>query len=503
MNTTFKKGIILNLLLLCFAITVQGQWQQHAQSYPRLVLAGDYPDPSIFREGKDFYMTNSSFDYAPGLLIWHSTDLINWTPVTRAVNQYDGSIWAPDLVKYKGRYYIYYPAGGGNYVVWADNIRGPWSKPVKLDITGIDPGHVEGEDGKRYLFVDRGAIAPLSDDGLTVTAPKKTVYEGWEYPKDWETEGGEEKFLEGPKLLFKDGYYYMVSAEGGTAGPATSHMAILARSKSVFGPWENSPYNPIVHTYSADEPWWSKGHGTLFDDTDGNWWIIYHGYAKGYHTLGRMTLIEPVEWTADGWCKLKEKDAVVLPEQDAKKHGIRLSDDFTGKELGLQWGFWKECAFESVSFGAQGMTVKAKGQTPADSRLLLVTPGDKSYEVETEITLDKGSIGGLILYYNEQAYAGLLSDGKTFTVYRDASHAETLPSDYKQHFHIRLLNHSNRLSVFVSADGKNWEQLAADIDVSMLHHNKFGGFYSLRPALVSAGKNAVTFRSFDYRNDIP
>ena len=83
------------------------------------------------------------------------------------------------------------------------------------------------------------------------------VYNGWVYPKNWETEG-DDMYLESPKLLFKDGYYYMTSAEGGTAGPATSHMCVMARSKSIFGPWENSPYNPVVHTYSATDNWWSK-----------------------------------------------------------------------------------------------------------------------------------------------------------------------------------------------------------------------------------------------------
>ena len=107
--------------------------------------------------------------------------------------------------------------------------------------------------------------------------------------------------LESPKLNEHNGYYYLTSAQGGTAGPATSHMVVSARSKSVTGPWENSPYNPIVHTYSATDSWWSKGHGTLIDDVNGNWWIVYHAYANGYHTLGRSTLIEPIEWTEDGW----------------------------------------------------------------------------------------------------------------------------------------------------------------------------------------------------------
>ncbi len=488
--------LVLSLLPLC--LTTAGR----AQTLPRLLLGGDYPDPSIIRDGKDFYMTNSSFHYAPGLLVWHSTDLVNWTPVARALHAAGGSVFAPDLVKHKGRYYIYYPADGVNYVVYADDIRGPWSRPVKLDLTGIDPGHVVGEDGRRYLYVDKGAIAPLSDDGLRVTGPKKTVYEGWKFPKEWKTEGDGDMFLEGPKLLHKDGYYYMVSAEGGTAGPATSHMAVVARSKSVSGPWENSPYNPLVHTYDAGDPWWSKGHGTLIDDAEGNWWVVYHAYAQGYHTLGRQTLAEPVEWTADGWVRLSAC-ARPLPAQDPGKHGMRLSDDFTGRQLGLQWTFWKEYVPGSLSFGKEGMSVEAKGRTPADGRLLMVTATDRNYELTAEITLGKGNTGGLLLFYDEKAYAGVASDGKTFTIYRDGEKAETLPSAYKGHFHLRLLNRANRVALSASKDGKTWEELAAGIDVSALHHNNYGGFYALRPALLSAGKGRTTFRGFTYRDATP
>ena len=124
-----------------------------AQEYPKVILPGDYPDPSIMREGEDYYMTHSPFFYAPGFLIWHSKDLVNWEPVCRACPEYEGSAMAPDLLKYKDKYYIYYPTSKGeNYVIYADNIRGPWSKPVKLDVRGIDPGHVVGEDGRRYLL---------------------------------------------------------------------------------------------------------------------------------------------------------------------------------------------------------------------------------------------------------------------------------------------------------------------------------------------------------------
>ena len=96
MNSTRISKLILSLLFLCLVTTGR------AQTFPRLLLGGDYPDPSIIREGKDFYMTNSSFNYAPGLLVWHSTDLVNWTPIARALHALDGSVYAPYLVKYKG-----------------------------------------------------------------------------------------------------------------------------------------------------------------------------------------------------------------------------------------------------------------------------------------------------------------------------------------------------------------------------------------------------------------
>lgn len=126
-----------------------------AQQWPKCILAGDYPDPSVMREGNDFYMTHSPFVYQPGFLIWHSNDLMNWRPVGRALEQWDGSAMAPDLLKYKDKYYIYFPSNGTNYVTWAKDIRGPWSDPIDLKVNGIDPGHVADQHGNRYLFINK------------------------------------------------------------------------------------------------------------------------------------------------------------------------------------------------------------------------------------------------------------------------------------------------------------------------------------------------------------
>lgn len=489
------------LLALIFPLFMwMGLW---AQTYPKAIFPGDYPDPTILRDGKDYYMTHSPFYYAPGFLIWHSQDLANWKPVCRAVPEYEGSAMAPDLVKCNGKYYIYYPSDGVNWVVWADDIRGPWSKPVRLDIKGIDPGHVVGEDGHRYLFTNNGWVTPLTDDGLKVAGESRKVYDGWKYPKNWVTEGND-MYLESPKLVKKDGYYYMVSAEGGTAGPATSHMCVAARSKSIFGPWENSPYNPIVHTYSSKERWWSKGHGTLVDDADGNWWIVYHAYANGYHTLGRSTLIEPVEWTSDGWFRTARTAPSDLPEGQAV---MELSDDFSTPQLGLQWTFWKEYAPNALSIKNNTLEVSGKGESPSDGRLLLATATDKCYKTQVEITTGKGNQGGLLLYYNEKAYAGIVSDGKTFTVYRGEKEPLTKPSIFGKTFIAKILNQGNRLTISASKDGKGWTTiqtvLAENLDVSSLNHNVYKGFHALRPALYSGGKGKASFRNFLYRNAIP
>ncbi len=492
------KKILLLIGIALMAINALSAQERQ----PDLILAGDYPDPSIMREGKDYYMTHSSFVYKPGFLIWHSRDLVNWEPVCRALTDDEEDVMAPDLLKLDGKYYLYYPTSKGEiFVITANDIRGPWSKPVKLemDIKGIDPGHVVGEDGHRYLFTSAGYVTPLSDDGLKVTGKSKKVYDGWDYPRQWKTEG---KYLESPKLLFKDGYFYMTSAEGGTAGPATSHMCIMARSRSIFGPWENSPYNPLVHTYSAAESWWSKGHGTLIDDVNGDWWMVYHAYANAYHTLGRQTLLEPMQYLADGWFAAAEK-AEYLPEDKSIRRGFDLNDDFGCPELGLQWTFWKENAMKELTIKDHTLRMEGKGVSPADARLLLMAPEDKCYEAQVEVQVGKGNRAGMMLYYNEKAFAGVLSDGKNFTVYKDAEHSETVPSRIGHKFKMKLLNRGNRVTMQVGIGDGNWTTLAENLDVSMMHHNNYRGFLALRVGLLSAGKGSAAFKAFRYKNALP
>ena len=254
-------------------------------TYMNPVLSGDYADPSVLRVGEDYYLTHSSFTFAPGMLIWHSKDLVNWRPICKALDSYIGDIWAPDFIEHNGHFYIYVPIDGKIMAITAPSPEGPWSNPVDLGLQAIDPGHVVDKDGNRYLHTGGGYMTKLSDDGLSIAGETIKVYEGWKFPEEWIVEGN---FLESPKLFYRNGYYYLTSAQGGSSGPPTSHMVVSARSLTPWGPFENSPYNPIIRTQSREERWYSKGHGTLVDTPDDDWWILFHAYEKGSYTLGRQ-----------------------------------------------------------------------------------------------------------------------------------------------------------------------------------------------------------------------
>lgn len=489
-NHIFLKSCFVITLLLIITSFL------NAQDFPKVILRGDYPDPSILRVGEDYYMTHSPFIYSPGFLIWHSKDLIHWEPVCRALFEHTGSAMSPDLVRYNNKYYIYYPAAGTNWVIWADSIKGPWSKPIDLKVGYIDPGHSVGEDGKRYLHLSEGHVVQLSDDGLSLIGNVKKIYDGWVYPKTWITEG---KFLESPKIVKKGDYYYMTTAEGGTAGPPTSHMVVSARSKSILGPWENSPYNPIVHTYNATDRWWSKGHGTIIDDVNGNWWMVYHAYENGAYTLGRQTLLQPIKWTNDGWFYAEEKASLLQLSGNQKSQDMKLSDSFDGKTLGLQWTTWQNFNAKSVFLRNGSLNLKGKGTGPNNAQLLLTTATDNNYEIQVELTLGKGAVGGLMLFYNEKAFAGVSSDGKQFDIYLSADKQLTQTNKWGNHFFLKIVNTRNICDILVSKNAAIWDTIYSNLDVSGMHHNKYKKFFALRPALMAAGKGVVKFNDFVYK----
>lgn len=477
------------------------------------VLRGDRPDPAVIKVGDDYWMTYSSFESAPGLLLYRSRDLVTWTFVTAALPDPVGITFAVDIAEVDGRFFIYIPFIPASwspltepsiFVIHADAMEGPWSEPIDLGIRGaIDPGHVVGEDGKRYLFTSGVRRIALSDDGLSTVGELEPVYDGWHYPDEWITEA---YALEGPKLLRTNGWFYLVSAVGGTAGPPTGHMVIAARSRSVHGPWENSPHNPVARTTDIAQRWWSRGHATIVPGPDGgDWWMLSHGYENGYRTLGRQILLEPVSWTTDGWPLGADDVGGDLPAPRgaaAQPAPAGWTDAFTTLRLGERWTFHAPDHGEADRVRLDdGLVLAAKGDSPSDSSPLTMIAADHAYEVEADVELLGGDTeAGLLLFFNDRLYVGVgIGRGGMRTYFGGHPHHRPEPAPQVDRLQLRIRNDHHIVEIRYREPGGEWTRHGLRFEVSGYHANTVGDLLSLRPALYATGAGAARFRSATYR----
>ena len=473
------------------------------------VVSGDRPDPAILKDGSDYYLTFSTFDAYPGLTIWHSHDLVNWRPLKAALTRNIGAVWAPSLHKHEGRYLLYVPVkakpANDIFVIHAEHIEGPWSDPVPLGLPDhIDPClAVSEEDGSVWLFLSGGDRVQLSDDGLSLAGAVEHVYDPWRYPADWVVEGFSP---EGPKIHRINGWYYLLTAVGGTAGPPTGHMVIAARARSLHGPWEHHPGNPLVRTASVAEAWWSRGHASLVEAPDGSWWSLYHGYENGYWTLGRQCLLDSVAFTPDGSFTMTGGDlSQPLPKPgggSAVPHGMALSDDVSAPlALGSKGAFFRpapdEAARIRVAHGA--LHLAGKGAAPSTGSPLLLTAGDRSYAFECDIECAPGGTAGLVLFYDDRLYCGLGFDERRFVTHQYGVERGRPANPHGRRMRIRVTNREHIVTFDTSGDGgQSWQRFDRGMEVSGYHHNVRGGFLMLRPGLYAGGPGAAAFSDFRF-----
>ena len=483
------------LFLFLFSVISFGAKSQSASSKRdiKVLLSGDFADPSILKDGKDYYMTNTSTNYFPGLRVWHSTDMLHWTPIGYALNTFVGEVWAPDLVKYRDTYYIYFPAyPGTNWVVTAKSPYGPWSEPIDLKVKGIDPGHIATPDGKRYLYFNDGKIAELNADGVSLKTEPKKVYEGWAIPSNWSVEC---MCAESPKLHFYKDYYYLTTAQGGTSGPSTSHMVVQARSKSPLGPWENNPNNPIVHTYSSSETFWSKGHGTIVQMPNNEWAVVYHGYRKNDLPHGRQVLLEELTYTKEGWYALK-RDKTKEPPIKIIPNLKTESDDFNADTLHQQWQFTDMYDKKHAMLKDGSLVIKSDNDSMKVMHTITPTP---NYEVQIAFDADPSVEVGLVAYYRDNGYAGISVKGNKVT--RQGTSLKygspSVKAENIRFLKIRVTDYD--LDMWYSKDGTNWEHYPNSMNLQGYQHNILGRFSSLKPAIYWKGNGQVKVDKFTFK----
>ena len=235
--------------------------------------------------------------------------------------------------------------------------------------------------------------------------------------------------------------------------------------------------------------------------------MVYHGYENGFRTLGRQTLLEPIEWTADGWFKGLGGDLSrpMVKPKGGRRGPMRpaLSDDFTRDRFGLQWAFHDPRREDAgrETYAPEGLVLAASGASPADSSPLTCAVGDRSYEAEISLDLMGEAEAGLLLFYNHKAFVGLGFTPATIKVWQYAEEQSWARIPHAGcALRLRITNHANVVTWHYSYDeGANWKRLDTRMEVSGIHHNVFGGFLALKLAIYAAGAGQVRLRDFRYR----
>mgnify|MGYP001423899078 FL=1 len=372
------KKLLLGILMWFSAFSIVGQ-QEH---FNNPILRGGYPDPSVCRVGNDYYLVNSSFEYFPGLPIHHSTDLVNWKLVGHGLHrksqctgtmnlldvQSNGGIHAPTIRYHDSTFYIittnvYQPPNKDeptqfiNFIITANQPEGPWSDPIIIKgAPGIDPDIFFDDDGKIWYtgthapdkpnFQGEGEIwmQELDPTSFQLLGKRHYLWRG----------ACQGTWAEGPHIYKKDGWYYLLIAEGGTH---FNHAVMVAASQNITGPYEPNDRNPIFTTRHMSYDYWvnSTGHADLVELPNGEWKMVCLGIRNEVNrgsNMGRETMLLPITWEQEPykWKEVKYTWPVCTPltgkleqtqpyplARNTKYNNVYFQDDFNNDELGMHW----------------------------------------------------------------------------------------------------------------------------------------------------------------------
>ena len=525
------------------------------------ILPGFNPDPSICRVGDDYYIATSTFEWYPGVQIHHSTDLVNWRLVSRPLNRPDlldmrgnpdsCGVWAPCLTHSEGVFYLVYTdvkrhsgdaKDAHNYITRCATIDGDWQAPVYINSSGFDPSLFHDDDGRRWFLnmlwdyrPDKPSfggivLQELDRDQLTPIGPVHNVFAGSDLG-----------MVEGPHLYKRNGYYYLLTAEGGTE---YDHACTLARSRELTGPYELHPKQHLITArFDPQCPLQRAGHGDLVETPEGETYLVHLCSRplanRGRSPLGRETAIQKLTWGDDDWL-WPDADClspqIQVPGPETRNHTSTPAREtdidyrFTARQLPVDFQ-WLRTPFPETLFSLSERPgyLRLYGRESLGSLFnsSLVARRQQSQRFTASTTLDFQprhfqQMAGLVCYYNSRKYhyvfishdeslgrcldvMSCLADANGHGHYPLNGHRIPLPAQGP----VRLRAEVDFEHLYFSwaSQGENWQRLPLKLDYSVLSdeagtgagNNFTGAFVGMAAQDLSGTGTPADFSGFEYR----
>jgi xylan 1,4-beta-xylosidase len=498
--------------------------------YGNPILQGFYPDPSVVRVGDDYYLVNSTFAWFPGIPVFHSRDLVNWSQIGNAIDRpsqlnfakmtMSQGVYAPEIGWHDGIFYIVNTCVGcgGNFVISAKDPKGPWSDPVWIPVDGIDTSLFFDDDGTAWILNNGEPIGKPRYEGhraiwlqqfdakhLKPIGARHVLVDSGVHPEQ------KPIWIEGPHILKKDGAYYLYAAEGGTA---EGHSEVVFRGDKVTGPYVPAADNPILtqRDLPADRPSpiTSTGHASFVKTQRGEWWAVFLGVrpydAAGNFNTGRETFLMPVRWK-DGWPRITRPgerlpwvatrpNLPTGPKPPLPTRGtFTLREKFRGAKLPPYWmtlrnpdGKWWRTSGGALQLQARSVRLGDLGNPSLLARRQQHLNASATTKVSFEPSAD--SEAGLVALQNDEYWYFLAigqERGRRFIrVRRRAGGNEpaagvilasaSIGAASTSPVQLRIDAHGAAYDFSWSADGRGWHSLLRDADGTLLSTKRSGGF---------------------------
>ncbi|MEH6593246.1 MAG: glycoside hydrolase family 43 protein [Halioglobus sp.] len=488
------------------------------------ILRGFHPDPSIIRVAEDYYLATSTFEWYPGVRIYHSRNLLDWSLVATPLNRLSQldmrghpdscGVWAPCLSYCGGQFYLVYTntrrynshcKDTPNYLVTTEDIRGDWSDPIYLNSSGFDPSLFHDDDGRKWLLNmqwdhrQRGArddwdpqhyfggilLQEYDSTAGQLVGSACKIFDGSPLGKS-----------EGPHLYHRGGYYYLLLAEGGTG---EHHACTVARSEQLAGPYAIDPRGPLMT--SADHPahlLQRAGHGDFIDTPAGASFMVHlcsRPLKNGRSVMGRETAIQQIDWQ-DGWPRLISEGT--LPAVDCPMDSSGSSaqapdiedrlENFDGDKLPEDFQTLR-CPLDSqtLSLNARKGYLRLFGRESLGSLFLqaLVARRQQSFQFQASTVIDFApenfqQMAGLVCYYNSSKYHYLFlshheQQGRVLDVVSckgdlaaEYSLDQPIPLPASGEIHLRATVDNAELRFHYALAKDQWHELPIILDYSLL-----------------------------------